>query len=91
VLFYVLFVYKYVLYYCHRVTTQLQLTNISYPISYLHAPIVMKSGSLILLEPSGPLQACNGITLPLPLLKQCMPPLKIVSIEVPINVAVRIK
>ena len=30
VLFYVLFLCKYLLYYCHRVTTQLQLTNISY-------------------------------------------------------------
>ena len=27
-------------------------------------PIVLKSGSLNLLERSGPLQACNGITLP---------------------------
>jgi hypothetical protein len=27
----------------------------------------MKSGSLNLLEPSGPVQACNGIALPLPL------------------------
>jgi len=34
-LFYVLFVCKCVLYYCHQVTTQLQLTNISYhTISY---------------------------------------------------------
>ena len=31
-------------------------------------PIVLKSGSLNLLEPSGPVQACNGIALPLPLL-----------------------
>jgi len=28
---------------------------------------VLKSGSLNLLEPSGPVQACNGIALPLPL------------------------
>jgi hypothetical protein len=27
----------------------------------------LKSGSLILLEPSGPVQGCNGIALPLPL------------------------
>jgi len=31
-------------------------------------PIVLKSGSLSLLEPSGPVQACNGIALPLPYL-----------------------
>ena len=29
-------------------------------------PIVLKSGCLILLEPSGPVQTCNGIALPLP-------------------------
>jgi hypothetical protein len=29
-------------------------------------PIVLKSGSLTLLEPSGPDKACNGIALPLP-------------------------
>jgi hypothetical protein len=28
-------------------------------------PTVLKSGSLSLLEPSGPAQACNGIALPL--------------------------
>ena len=28
---------------------------------HLHMPIVFKSGSLNLLEPSGPVQACNGI------------------------------
>jgi hypothetical protein len=32
VLFHVLFVCKYVLYYCHRLSTQLQLTNISFRI-----------------------------------------------------------
>jgi len=30
-------------------------------------PIVLKSGSLNLLETSGPVQACNGIALTLPL------------------------
>jgi len=30
-------------------------------------PIVLKSGGLNLLEPSEPVQACNGIALPLPL------------------------
>ena len=30
-------------------------------------PIVLKSESLDLLEPSGPVKACNGIALPLPL------------------------
>jgi hypothetical protein len=33
----------------------------------LDVPIVLKSGSLNLLEPSGLVQACNGIDLPLPL------------------------
>jgi len=28
---------------------------------HLHVPIVLKSGSLNLLEPSGPVQACNGM------------------------------
>ena len=31
---------------------------------HLHVPIVLKSGSLNVLEPSGPLQACIGIALP---------------------------
>jgi hypothetical protein len=31
---------------------------------HLHVPIVLKSGSLSLLEPSGPVQAFNGIALP---------------------------
>jgi hypothetical protein len=30
----------------------------------LNVPIVLKSGSLILLETFGPVQACNGIALP---------------------------
>ena len=29
----------------------------------IHMPIALKSGSLILLESSGPVQACNGIAL----------------------------
>jgi hypothetical protein len=29
-------------------------------------PVVLKSGSLNLLEPSGPVKACNGGALPLP-------------------------
>jgi hypothetical protein len=32
---------------------------------HLHVPIILKSGSLNLLEPSGFVQACNGIALPL--------------------------
>ena len=32
---------------------------------HFHVPIVLKSGSVNLLEPSGPVQACNGIALPL--------------------------
>jgi len=31
---------------------------------HLHVPNVLKSESLNLLEPSGPVQACNGIALP---------------------------
>jgi len=30
--------------------------------------VVMKSGNLNLVKPSGPIQACNGTALPLPLL-----------------------
>ena len=30
---------------------------------HLHVPTVFKSGNLNLLEPSGPVQACNGIAL----------------------------
>ena len=33
---------------------------------HLHVPIVLKPGSLKLLEPSGPVQACNGVALELP-------------------------
>jgi hypothetical protein len=33
--------------------------------------IVLKSGSLVLLEPSGPVQACNGIALPFALVIVC--------------------
>jgi hypothetical protein len=30
---------------------------------HIHVPIVLKSGSLNLLEPSGPVEVCNGIAL----------------------------
>jgi len=44
VLFYVLFVCKCVLYYCHRVTTQLQLANISYQnVKHSLQPTVMQA------------------------------------------------
>jgi len=33
----------------------------------LHVPIILKYGSLNLLEPLGPVKACNEIALPLPL------------------------
>jgi len=32
---------------------------------HLHVPIVLKSGTLNLQEPSGPVQTCNGIALPI--------------------------
>jgi hypothetical protein len=32
---------------------------------HVHVPIVLKSGSLNLLEPSGPVKACNGTALAL--------------------------
>jgi len=34
-------------------------------------PTVLKSGSLNLLEPSGPVHTCNGIAVPLPLPLLC--------------------
>jgi len=39
---------------------------------HLHVPIVLKSGSLNLLEPSGPVQACNGIALPFTFAFTCL-------------------
>jgi len=45
VLFYILFVCKCVLYYCHQVTTQLRLTNISYHISYRNIQVSMDSAA----------------------------------------------
>ena len=55
--------------------TEMSITIISWGVNavgaygwqpyHLHVPIVLKSGSLNLLEPSGPVQACNGIALPL--------------------------
>jgi len=47
--------------------TEMSTRNISWGDKYhLHMPIVLKSGSLNFLEPSGPVQACHGSALPLP-------------------------
>jgi len=53
--------------------TEMSIRNISWgqkwpvrradKLTTFHVPIVLKSGSLNLLEPSGPVQACNGIAL----------------------------
>ena len=50
--------------------TEMSTRNISWGVKaagayYLYVPIALKSGSLNLLEPPGPVQACNGIALPL--------------------------
>jgi hypothetical protein len=39
---------------------------------HLHVPIVLKSGRLNLLEPSGPVEACNGIAVPFTSLLCCI-------------------
>ena len=46
---------------------------------HLHVPIVLKSGRLNLLEPSGPVQACNGTALPFTL--QRLPVTWIIKIQ----------
>jgi len=55
VLFYVLFVCKRVLYYCHRVSTQLQLTNVPYYTSkyvvYVYVVLKLCRGSKRLENP----------------------------------------
>jgi hypothetical protein len=45
--------------------------------------VVMKSGNLNFLEPSGPLQACNGTALPLPIIKRVLsPPSRMLSLSI---------
>ena len=55
-----------------KTLTEMSAMNISWGVKaagalgwsyHLHVPTVLKSGSLNLLEPSGPVQACNGIAL----------------------------
>ena len=43
--------------------------------------VVMKSGNLNFLEPSGPLQACNGTAVPLPFYTTRMPQFKIIKLR----------
>jgi hypothetical protein len=50
--------------------TEMSTSNISWGVKaagtyYIHVPIVLKSGTLKLLEPSGPVQDGNGIALSL--------------------------
>jgi len=58
----------------HWAVTEMSTRNISWEVKvagasgwqlyHLHLPIVFTSGSINLLKPSGPVQACTGITLP---------------------------
>jgi len=60
-----------------QLLTEMSIRNISWRVKatgayswqpyQLHVPNVLKSGCFNLLEPSGSVQACNGIDLPLPL------------------------
>jgi hypothetical protein len=47
--------------------TEMSTRNISWGVKENFMCLVLKSWSLILLEPSGSVQACNGMALPLPL------------------------
>jgi hypothetical protein len=52
-------------------------------------PIVLKSGSLNLLETSGPVRACNGIALPVPrydLVPKLVAYIQVVKVNPPYNV-----
>jgi hypothetical protein len=54
-------------------------------------PIILNSGSLNLLEPSGLVQACNGIALPLPLLDNIGVRMKGIPLPLLDNIGVRMK
>jgi hypothetical protein len=77
VLVYVLFVCKCVLYYCHRVATQLQLTNTSYRIESGWDNVISVSASRLLLQDDPQLSqllcfiACGSL---LPCFMQSDPP-----------------
>ena len=43
--------------------------------------VVMKSGNLNFLEPSGPLQACNGTDLPLPFTRRVVVTVEQIRVE----------
>jgi hypothetical protein len=48
-----------------RLLTEMSARNISWQPYHFHVPIVLKSGSVNLLKPSGPVQAYSWIALPL--------------------------
>jgi hypothetical protein len=82
---------------CHSVTSNISLRRFltvflrrpgrkADNLYHLHVPIVLKSGSLNLLEPSGPVKACNGIAVPLtlwhtqPAVRRSEPPMSLLLV-----------
>ena len=72
-----------------QIVTEMSTRNVSWGVKaagawglrpyQLHVPIVLKSGCLTLLEPSGPVQACDGIALPLMLRREMIAVLRTIQ------------